>query len=639
MVFLYLALIFVICLSTYAVYYAKTAKSKETETLHIKEDNDDLKKILNKLSLIKVDSIEEFKGYMREPTENINTMLSLLKALKEHYDKMDTPLNELSKLKSQLETFSNSISRLENQQLSTLITNMEQELHGLKVTMTNENVSNKITELGRNIDLLKSLISTLALPESEILALKGAITDFEKSLGNTSADVKKVIEILKNIENLNISKEVTQIHTSLKSLPGILKTSTEIKEMVDKLKPTLETVKLCSPKIADIESKINSYWLELSKALGSVDGVVKTLKDVKDLIEKIPLDQINKISEVAKTSATINTNLQAVKTDMLEMNEFVNRVHLGLGEIKTKIENIDFNSLQKMKASISELKGAFVRVIDVLKPGARNLLRDSTLVFKDDKNQDYTVHVKIAAYRPEELEGEIRNSLIKDKDKFKLQKVNDRVEVEYSQVFHMDNNIRELLGFPRVDTPIFLKKYRAPNPDNLNHIILETLVHKHSVDAIARKMKSAVHDQINIVNKIPKDLQTITAKLDKNIIPKVILDGADHVKNNYVRSDLIGLIDFLFTMHGLNEEFKKYLEITDSKDYTIINLIDLLEKKFYKNIDKIAQKVRIGVVETLLDKQTFLSQYNLLVTAIQSQFDSFERKFDAAVVKLQTRAM
>lgn len=598
MALLYLSMMFVICLSIYAVYYAKTNKNNKNENGSISSE------MLDKMSNNKMDGFEKFQNYMKKPSENISKILSLLESLSLLYNNIKTPLDDLSTLKDSFDTVKDSIKHLNNNELNNLIKEIQNDI--LKM-----NVLDKISALEQKVDSLKLLTSNIKIPnelESTIASIDTFIKEIHKNLEQFRKTVKKV-------EEINISDDILKIETNLKALPEVLKINKETKQLIGELTPIISS---------DIKNKINEFYYkyinEATKTLTGVDAIVDNLGKIKTQIDNIPLDKISELSN----------QLQNVGMDTSHNNRILDIVKSDLSHLKTQIDKIDLDSLSNIKGDISEIRLRFKRVLDVLKPGARNLLQDAVLIIKDTPNPDYTITVKNSSYLPEELQNTIRDLLKSDKDKFKLKVTEDIVEVEYSKEFHMGNHLRDLLGLERVDSNIFMKQYRSKNSNNFNHVILETLVHKLSIDAIIRRFKGSFKDQIGIISRIPNQIQSITAQIDntkqnqdlKTISNKLVKFEHvhdtlqklfDHIRNNFTPSELFDIVDVFLNINKYKKDFLNHFHIQENnlEFPTILGVLDTKlsteRKNLHSEIVKDITKELKEMQQDQINKQEFLA--------------------------------
>lgn len=614
MVFLYLSVIFVICLSTFSVYSSALKK----------KDDVDINPILNQLSLNKVNNFENFQNHMKEPIENINKTLHLLESLKQYHDNMELPLIELLTLKTHLETISSSITSLDNKQLFKLITEMQQDLQDLKINQD-------FSKLDKNIESVKLVLSNIKLPVQEMVELKSMITAVEKSLKGVIIDPKQLQQIITKIEDINLCEDIARIESNLQTLPEILQHSKDVKQYIN----TLTTIVNPNLKITDVENKLieldNKYSEEILKIFTNVTSIIESLKMVKDSVESLPVSKI--LAKVSDSSENINNNLQTVQTNILENKDSLNKIHPTLNNIL-----INSNAIQQIQDDGTELKTMFKKVLDTLKPGARNLLQDGVIYIRNAINDNYSITIKSGLYTSGNLQSTIRDLLKKESNKFKVNINNNLIEVEYSIDFHMDNNLREFLGFPSIGSAVFMKKYSSQDPHNMEHVILETLVHKNSVDAITKRVKSQFNNQISIVNKLPKDLKnintdlkTITSNIAKMSTPVPIVQAIDHLQNEYDKDGMFSTIDFIMKLYKFDDDFKAYFSLPPDTNLTPQTIFTTLANKISVQRDDFIQKIKAEVLNELLDKKDYVLENSKLATAFQSQLGALEFRLESLV--------
>lgn len=671
MFLLYLTAIFVICLSTYSFYAVNYSKKPNDNNDNDKSENQEMKNILDKISHIEQEGFEKLQSYIKEPTENINKITNLLDSLKESYsnivEKTKPPLDDISYLKEYLQNIKTSVSKLSNEELQTLIKNVQVELQGLK--NINEDIPDKLNKVEQGVEALRNL----NLPESCVAPVRNLITAIDKCVEQIKTDVQNVQQLLNTIKEINESESVKNIN----KLQEILKLSTNINTKIVELIPTVNELKTAIPSVdpallTTIEDKIKSLNEKHSSLLSSITAIENLLSGVKSKIEDLQClsteSILTKVNEVSQS-------VQEIKNVKSESNEKIKTNHnllldvskncSVLNEIKSKIETIpDSTELDKIKTSAEKLDGKFDKVMKFLSMGAHNLIYDCVIVFKNDSGSDLNITIKAGLYTIQSLQDTIRNSLFKNKESFKIHTVGNKVVVEDpNHKFHLGNHLRTLLGIEKLESndKVFLTKYIAQNKHNFDNVWLETLTHKNSVDSIVRKLKSSVINQIKIIDGIPPKYQTIESFLARNKSQyetiekhleqyKPTKDTADtwkYIKDNHSRPDMENVIDLLVKLSELSEELRKYLKVDKKKDITLDILISKIESGLSNSIStKLITDFKTSVpvltqgdlnqpFDVLTEALTIrLNNFN---TELQSGLDVFGNKLDAAIQLAHTR--
>jgi phage shock protein A len=618
MVFLYLIAIFVIGLSTYAVYYARTNHNNINKNL-IPDT---------------ADNFIKFQDYMETPIGNINKTLTLLESISQLCKNIQT--DDLSMLKSHLNTIKESIKQLDNKELSDALIKIQQNLQTI-------NFGDKLSVLENKLDSLRSLTCNIKIPNE----FQSIIRVIETSIKKVQDDVKNFKKIEEKINQINIADDMVQIKTKLEGLlPMILNLGSETKQVVESLSPQIsnDIKKILTESFA-------KHITELTKTLTNINSILVKLDEVKTSIRDTILGEFSQL----------NTEVNLIKTNVQNNQDSINNIiQPTLVGVKERIDQINLEPLQEIKTNTEKVSTMFRRVLDVLRPGARNLLLDANIIIKDDTNNEHTYQVKNGFYTERNLEEAIRKLLPSHADTFKISIKNGKVNIEYFFQFHMDNNIRDLLGFPKTDTHIFMKSYRAPNDPKFEHVILETITHKVSVDAIFKKIKGQLHNQIDIVNKLPDQVEKVSldvntllrklyhlpnypelkmvtdkiAELGKNL--DILNEIGMTMKERYVKEEFIKILDIFFRLPRYENEFKDYFKVNMTDSLTLKTILAVLETKFKTEFNNMSDKFVEKFKNEMLTKNEFITQNHNLSSAFTQTMENFEKRITKLIQEKKT---
>lgn len=566
MIIIYISIIFLICIITYLVYYTKN------KYINVEQPP------LNQLSSIECSNgFNQFEKYMKTPIANIQKTISLLERLLQLYDDLNTSVNDIPKLKIQLETIESFVNQQSNSELN-------DNLRDIKTSLENNNVFTKLSELDIKFNDFNSKISNIKIPD-DIKTLLGKV---EKSIDKFSNEIKQGQKVVGNIQQVDLTTDIQNIEVDLKKLSEIIDLNHEIKELINSLPRNIDTgVK------TELKNFHTKYSDDVTKTFTNMNSILNQINMIKGIIENIKLHDIAQIINDISENKVLLTGLKTI-----------------LDDVKIKIESIDINVLNKIQKNVEEIITQFKRVLDVLRPGARNLLQDGTIIIKNENDKEpLSINLNNGFYHLEDLQKIIRSKLKYDPNSFKIYYENNLCVVEYSRPFHIDNHLRDLIGLPRVEPQVFLKKYNASIPHKFDYVILETLVHKLSVDAIVKKIKNQMNNQIKIVNKLPTDVNAIANKLEtlpdyekiKTEIdkipsfPKELSDAIHYIRENYTKSEMTNTIDMLFNLTTLNEEFKKYFRINMNDKLTVNKFFDTLDSKLSTEMSKMFTKINMEI--------------------------------------------
>lgn len=376
--------------------------------------------------LLGLDKFEVARGNI---VSVINRTVSNRKILEEKFDK-----SEMEQTLKTLEHYRKEITELEEKSKKTKeeyekkakeTADLEKRFEDLR------KMKQKYESLEKELTRIKGMIETIK-PE-----IKEKVTEEEyEKLKEKLADINKELEESKKKKDEFESKR-SSISKETGSLDARLKTETERKERIEKLKKTLESL-LEGKKLTDYQAELKEKENEILKLNSERKSMENEIKETKELFEKLKPGMANcPLCESALDEKGID-HIKKEKKEIIERNEGrikkidseMPKARKDVETLKDRIKKIDFaddriSSLEKEAEDVDKLKAKKKTLEEELSEVLKKIeLNEEKVVEKQKKSREVMLSVEkfgqiIEKRRKLALLEEKEKELLKDKETVK----------------------------------------------------------------------------------------------------------------------------------------------------------------------------------------------------------------------------
>ena len=307
-----------------------------------------------------------------------------------------------------------------NEEMKQEMTKLRKENAELKFCLNNVNkkFENEIKEIRSNNELKEKELKET----KEILKKNASLIEL---LGEKISNYEKLIEQMKEEQNLNLNNEEQGIQGEDEKYINLIENNKKLKEelllkenMINNIKKELNTKKEIFEEINRMKAEMESYLQTMDKLYGEIesrDGIIKQLKNDIQVIQNKYQNEINELKNKNNITTEINnlkgddkllSELKASKENELKLNQELSQIQKDYNELK--------ESNEKMKELAKETNGMIKTAIDSrdsLKKEYEEAIKD--LIEKYEKQIKFmkTVLAKQAIEFEEKLKnkGEIKN--------------------------------------------------------------------------------------------------------------------------------------------------------------------------------------------------------------------------------------
>lgn len=228
-----------------------------------------------------------------------------------------------------------------------------------------------ITASQKNIKSADAGYSAVQKNYSAMQSLKESSDKTTKIIDTLNSDTKKIVEIIKFIEEIASQINVLAINASIeashagKSGVGFTVVATEIRKLAENSSRSMVDIKQI---VKNISLRINEATINISKSLNDVkktyDIASNAESALKDILEtsKISEDKISSIGEILKQIGNISDN---VKNSMLKLTEINNNNKKAIDEMSVSINemNIEEINISRMAQTLKNMSQSQVDLI------------------------------------------------------------------------------------------------------------------------------------------------------------------------------------------------------------------------------------------------------------------------------------
>ena len=406
-----------------------------------------------------------------------------------------------------------------NEAMKQEMTKLRKENAELKYCLNNINkkFENETKELRNNNELKEKELKET----KEILKKNATLIEL---LGEKISNYEKMIEEIKENQNLNNNNEEQDIQTGDEKYLNLVENNKKLKEelalkenMINNIKNELNTKKEIYGEITKMKSEMENYLQTMDKLYGEIESRDETIKQLKNDIQVIQNKYQNEIKELKnkndlndinnlKGDEKLLSELKSSKETELKLNKELSEIQKNYNELK--LDN------EKMKSLAKETNGMIKSAIDSrdnLKKEYENSIKD--LIDKYEKQIKFMKTV--LAKQAEEFEEKLKNNNNKNENNNKennkeINKENNDDKMEEMMKIIKDN--KELLKqneeLKNINEVILTKMKELPNLEQKYTDLFDTvklLQEENNLLKEASKYSSMIELSQSKIKEIPSD--------------------------------------------------------------------------------------------------------------------------------------